>query len=695
MILTPGTILGERYEIIEKIGAGGMSIVYKAKCNRLQRFVAVKMLREEFVKDEEFVEKFKVEALSAARLSHPNIVGVYDVGNDHDLHYIVMEYMEGHTLKELIAREGPLEEKMVLEYGIQMLNAIGHAHKKQIIHRDIKPQNILVTQDKVLKVTDFGIARAVDSSTIVTTGNAIGSVHYFSPEQAKGKYVNETSDLYSCGIVLFELATKRLPFEADSHVSIALKHINEEIPHPSTFNPLMSKGLEQIILKATNKKQELRYQSAEEMIKDVKAVMANPNYVVKANIVSEEMGNTVLLTDLETSYIRENDRKENGEHVQMPPKPRKLDVEEVYGEDFEEEEEGEISSTYKILVGIGGILATLLLVGILGAVAFFFLPSWTATDAVIVPKVEGVMLEEAQSLAKDRGLTIKVSSEEASKQVPGTIIKQLPKADATIDKNGVIQVVVATAEVIAKVNVPDVVGMNNADAQRQLEIKDLTSYVDREYDENVEVGKVISQSPVSNTEVEKGEMITLVVSKGPKIIKANVPNLLGQTEAEANVSLANANLGMGRISEEYSATVEKGRIINQSISANNSVEEGTKIDIAISKGVEEVIPEEVVPEEIPETLPDESEQPGTEGEGQETEETEVTTTYTLNLPAGSDKPEYHVLVTFQTDQGVKSLFDEVIKHEDFPMSIQITGSGSGRLITYFDGQQEYEDNYSF
>lgn len=694
MILTPGTILGERYEIVEKIGAGGMSIVYKAKCNRLQRFVAVKMLREEFVKDEVFVEKFKVEALSAARLSHPNIVGVYDVGNDHDLHYIVMEYMEGHTLKELIAREGPLEEKMVLEYGLQMLNAIGHAHKKQIIHRDIKPQNILVTQDKVLKVTDFGIARAVDSSTIVTTGNAIGSVHYFSPEQAKGKYVNETSDLYSCGIVLFELVTKRLPFEADSHVSIALKHINEEIPHPSMFNPLISKGLEEIILKATNKKQELRYQSAGEMIKDVKAVMANPNYVVKANIVSEEMGNTVLLTDLETSYIRENDKNEDGEHVQIPPKPRKLDVEEIYGEDFEEEEEGEISSAYKILVGIGGVLATLLLVGILGAAAFYFLPSWTATDAVIVPKVEGIMLEEAEALAKDKGLTIKVSSEEVSEQAPGTVIRQLPRPDATIDKEGVIQVVVATLEVIDEVEVPDVRGMNNADAQRQLEIKELTSHVaKREYDENVEVGKVISQSPDPNTKVEKGEMITLVVSKGPKIIMANVPNLLGQTEADANVSLANVKLGMGKISAEYSATVEKDRIMRQSINANNSVEEGTRIDIVISKGPEEVVPEEVVPEEIPETIPGETQQP--EGEGQETEVTEVTTAYTLNLPAGSDKEQYHVLVTFQTDQGVKSLFDGVIKHEDFPKSIQITGAGSGRLITYFDGQQEYEDDYSF
>lgn len=697
MILTAGTVLGERYEIIEKIGAGGMSIVYKAKDNRLQRFVAVKMLREEFVKDEVFVEKFKVEALSAARLSHPNIVGVYDVGNDHDLHYIVMEYMEGDTLKELIAKEGPLDEKMVLEYGLQMLNAIRHAHKKQIIHRDIKPQNILVTHDKVLKVTDFGIARAVDSSTIVATGNAIGSVHYFSPEQAKGKYVNETSDLYSCGIVLFELATKRLPFEADSHVSIALKHINEEIPNPSTFNPRVSKGLEQVILKATNKKQELRYQSADEMIADIKAVMANPNYAVKVNSVEEELGNTVLLTDIETSYIRESDRKEDSQkesddRPHNSSKPKALAVEEIYDEAFEEEDnEGEISSAYKILVAIGGVLATLVLVGIVGVAALYFIPSWTSTDAVVVPKIEGKTLEEATTLAEERGLTIKVASEEESAEVaPGTIIKQTPKAEATIDKNGIIQVIVATAEETVMIEVPDVVAMNQADAQRKLEIEDLKPVVERVHDDNIEVGKVVSQLPLANTQVAKGTTITLMVSKGPEVIMANVPNLLGLTEADADISLTNAKLILGKITEDYSATVEKGRIMRQSINANTSVKQGTRVDVIISKGPEEIEePEEIVPEEKPEVTPGESEQPSG-GEA-----SPVTKTYTLNLPGGSDKEEYHVLVTFQTDQGVHSLFDSVIKHDDFPMSIQITGSGSGRLITYFDGQQQYEDDYSF
>ncbi|MDF2878998.1 MAG: hypothetical protein K0S30_2094 [Clostridia bacterium] len=314
-MITPGTILGDRYEIIEKIGAGGMSIVYKAKCHRLQRFVAIKVLREEFVKDEDFVAKFRKEALAAASLSHPNIVGIYDVGSDHDLHYIVMEYIEGKTLKELIAEEGPFESKMVLDFGMQIVSALRHAHRKKIVHRDIKPQNILVTHDNVLKVTDFGIAKAVDSSTVVATGNAIGSVHYFSPEQAKGKYVNETSDLYSCGIVLFELATKKLPFEADSHISIALKHINEEMPKPSEFNPAIMANLEQLILKASQKSQSARYQNADEMLKDMKGVAVDPHYIVRNDEVFDQ---TILMTNTETEYIRS---KGNGINAERIPEP--------------------------------------------------------------------------------------------------------------------------------------------------------------------------------------------------------------------------------------------------------------------------------------------------------------------------------------------------------------------------------------
>lgn len=692
MILIAGTILGERYEIIEKIGAGGMSIVYKAKCNRLQRFVAVKVLREEFAKDEVFVKKFRAEALSAASLSHPNIVGIYDVGSEQDLHYIVMEYVEGQTLKELIDKDGPLSEKLVLDYGTQILLAIRHAHTKKIIHRDIKPQNILVTPDKVLKVADFGIARAVDSSTIVAAGNAIGSVHYFSPEQAKGKYVNETSDLYSCGIVLFELATKRLPFDADSHVSIALKHINEEIPNPSLFNPNISNGLEQIILKATNKKQELRYQSADEMIKDIKGVENNPNYVVVQNIVSEVTDNTVLLTSLETDMIRQqSEKQEVSEPIKASPKA--LAVDEVYDEDFEDEEDEKISPFYKFLVGLGGVLATLVALGIIAFCFFFFMPSFTKTDAVVVPKIEGKLLKEAQAIAEERGLTINVISTEEKEGIePDTILKQNPKAEATIAKNGVIEVTVATEVKITMVEVPDIVGIDGAEAQRTLEAKDLYAKVERAYDDTIEVGKVISQSPLANTEVQEGDIITIVISKGPEMVVVNVPNLLGITQADASISLKNAKLTLGKVTEEFSATVEKGLVMKQSISTNNRVEQGTAIDIIISKGPEEI----KEPEEPEVPTPEEPDQGLGEDEEQEqaTESQEVTKTYILNVPS-EDKDQYHVVITFETDEGYKTLFDGIVKRQQLPMPIELKGSGSGKLVTYFDGVEEFRDPYSF
>lgn len=351
-MLEPGKILGDRYEIIQKIGAGGMSIVYKAKCNKLQRFVAIKVLREEFVKDEAFVQKFKSEAFSAGGLSHPNIVSIYDVGQEDDLHYIVMEFVEGQTLKEYIEQNGPLSSTQTLEYGMQIVSALRHAHNKQVIHRDIKPQNILITHDQMLKVADFGIAKAVDSSTIVASGNAIGSVHYFSPEQAKGKYVNETSDLYSCGIVLFEMATNRLPFQADTHVSIALKHINEEVPKPSLFNEQIWPGLESIILKATNKKQELRYQNADSMLEDMKTVLANPTVDLSSKEVTEtDVDQTILLTDIQTSFIRQNEkttsRLESNQTLGV-----KMSTPQDYYEEYEGEDEEEVSTGYKILAGL-------------------------------------------------------------------------------------------------------------------------------------------------------------------------------------------------------------------------------------------------------------------------------------------------------------------------------------------------------
>ena len=545
-MLETGTVLNERYEIKEKIGAGGMSIVYKAKCRKLQRFVAIKVLRDEYSKDEAFVESFRGEALAAASLSHPNIVGIYDVGNDLGCNYIVMEYIEGKTLKELIDQGAPFSTQKVLEFGISMLSAVRHAHMKKIIHRDIKPQNILLTEDHILKVTDFGIARAVDSSTIVSTGTAIGSVHYFSPEQARGKYVDETSDLYSCGIVLFEMATGRLPFEADSHVSVALKHINDEIPKPSTFNKDIVPTLENIILKATQKRIELRYSSAQNMLQDLMGLNSNPAYTM-ANVPGDINQETILMTAKETEFIRKNAKEDD--ELQIPSwhetNPRAnhnsvpyVPYEEAGYEDPEEEEDDEPTAAYTIMVTVAGVLAAMVLIGI---ITFFALPHFSKMGkpkVAVVPNVIEMQIDKATEELKESGLDIKIVSEEETEGVPtGEILKQAPTRDQIVPIGTTIEVIISKEiEIIVEedVVVPDIMGKDFTEAQLDLLDRELVLQVtDRKYDDLIETGMIIEQNPMSGNKLEKGSVVSVIVSKGKEIITTPVPNLLVEDEAVA------------------------------------------------------------------------------------------------------------------------------------------------------------------
>ena len=694
-MLEPGTVLGDRYEIIQKIGAGGMSIVYKAKCNKLHRFVAIKVLREEFVKDDAFVKKFKSEAFSAGSLSHPNIVSIYDVGQEEDLHYIVMEYVEGQTLKEYIEQNGPLAPSIALEYSIQIVSAIRHAHKKQIIHRDIKPQNILITHDHGLKVADFGIAKAVDSSTVVATGNAIGSVHYFSPEQAKGKYVNETSDLYSCGIVLFEMVTNRLPFQADSHVSIALKHINEEIPRPSLFNPQIWPGLEHIILKATHKKQELRYQNADSMLEDMRMVLADPTVDFSSKEETDDIGQTILLTDVQTSFIRQNEKLPSHAESSKVPEVKMTAPQDYYEEDEQEEEEEEISTGYKILAGVGGVLATLVIVGIIAAAAFFVIPSFSKPSYVVVPTVLGKTFEEAKVILEEKKLQVTLAGEEVSDTYEaGQVMKQTPKQEEAVKPGTVISLVVAKENETAKeVIVPDVIGSNSADAQRALEERGLIAKLEWAYNDELERSTVISHIPAAGTTVSEGDIITLVISKGPEVILVKVPDLYNLTVEQARLKLNNEGLRLGQITEEVSDTIEKGKVIRQSIGNNQEIEKGEIVDVIISSGPSVEVPEEPVEEpnepitpEVP-TLP--------EDDNPVVEEETVTVTRVINAPEDNVKDEYHVLVVLEDALGTRSVFDQVVKKEQFPLPIQVSGKGKGVLSTYFDGGGEYRDNINF
>ncbi|MGL6174525.1 MAG: PASTA domain-containing protein, partial [Cellulosilyticaceae bacterium] len=392
----------------------------------------------------------------------------------------------------------------------------------------------------------------------------------------------------------------------------------------------------------------------------------------------------------------EHEKQEEAVESQGTPKSKVLEIEEVYAGDFEDDEDEKVKSGYKFLAGLAGVLAAMLLAGIVGVLLISNLPKLAKTEAVVVPKIEGMLLDEAEAMAKEKGLTLKqVSQEESENEAPGTILRQSPKSDATISKNGVIQVVVAVEPEMVMIDVPDVRGINQADAQRLLETKGLYGKVEeRVHDKEVEVGNIISQSPEVGAQLQEGEVVKLIVSKGAEMVMTNVPNLLGLTREDAEFSLKKEKLMLGTITEEYSATVEQGRIMNQSVSANQSVEQGSLVNIVISKGPEEVKPpveeeppvEEVVPQpEVPEA-PKEEESAKPE---------QVTKQHTINLPQGKDQDEYHVVVIFQTDQGTQTLFDGIIKRDEFPKTISITGVGSGQLITHFDGQVEYNDDYSF
>ena len=690
-MLTPGTLLGERYEIIEKIGAGGMSIVYKAKDNRLQRYVAIKELREEFVQDEEFVAKFRKEALSAASLSHPNIVGIYDVGSDKDLHYIVMEYVEGKTLKEVIAEKGPFPAKTVLELGMQMVSALKHAHSKKIIHRDIKPQNILLTNEGVLKVTDFGIAKAVDSSTIVATGNAIGSVHYFSPEQAKGKYVNESSDLYSCGIVLFELATKKLPFEADSHISIALKHINEEIPKPSEFNKAIPKNLEQLILKATSKGQMDRYQNADEMLYDMKGILQNPNYEIKGVEITEK---TILLTPADTELLREQGKEIEADLV-APPKEKSI-YEEETGFLQDEEEDEEVSKLYKILVGAGGVFATLALVVAISLACIFWIPSLGKNmNMVSVPDLTNRSLEEATQLLKERNLQIKIAT---GSDETGVVINQSPVSGKQAKKNSIVEVELAAddSEVLPEGETVELLDFTGEDQRDVLaKIKELgldISAVDirPQADETVEIGKVISQTPAGGSMVVSGDPIVLFVSSGPekKVQMATVPDVKGRTVEEARSILSQSNLKLGNEKPQSSETVAEGLIIDQALPAGTDIEEGSSINVIVSTGP-------ATPEPSPEPTPSPEPSPTTDP-SQPTTPTEVTKPYSLKMPSQlADKESYHVVAILTLASGSVPVYDGVVTKDQFPIQLSLTGSGKGIILVTIDGETKYEDPIDF
>lgn len=584
-----GLILGGRYELLEKVGEGGMSEVYKARCNKLNRNVAVKILKSQFADNEEISQKFKREATAIANLSDANIVNVLDVGNQDNIDYIVMEYINGKTLKELINFKGKLSFNTTISIALQIAKALECAHKNNIIHRDIKPQNILVTESGEIKVTDFGIAKSVDSQTIINTTSVIGSAHYLSPEQAKGSYTDFRSDIYSFGIVLYEMVTGVLPFEGDSPVSVALKHLQEKPIPPKNINTSIPDSLNKLILKAMEKETINRYQNIKEMIQDLNKIKDNPDVIIGGR-VQEEDQRTIIMTPInQDSKIPSKDT--NHEEEYEDDDYEEEDYED--DDDYEEENDDDLkkrkpkknkSYLKKILMVVAIIIGVLLL----GSIGYVMASGGIRSKEVEIPSnIIGMKLDEATKILKDLGLEIKVVGTEISDKEEDTILKVEPKEGTKVKKSAIVNVIVSGGEETFKMY--DFRGYAKVSIDQILSGQGFTNYkIIEEYNDTVEVGYLISQSPKADTEIKKDTEIKIVVSKGPEIKLVDVPSVIGKTESEGKGILEDKRLV---VQIEYKVTNEKsedGIILEQSLS-EKKVEEGTPVTIKVGKFEEKEI----------------------------------------------------------------------------------------------------------
>ena len=576
-----GIFLGNRYEVIEKIGAGGMADVYKGRDTMLNRYVAIKVLKKEFREDATFVKKFRSEAQAAAGLLNPNIVNVYDVGEDRGLYYMVMELVEGITLKEYIDRKKRLSAREVISIAIQMCSGIEEAHKHHIIHRDIKPQNIIISNDGKVKVTDFGIARMVTSTT--TTTVAMGSVHYTSPEQARGGYSDEKSDIYSIGITLYEMVTGQVPFNGDTTVEVAMKHLQEEITPPSELVPDIPYSLEQIILKCTQKNAERRYSDVDELIQDLKHSLVDPegDFV---QIVPVGNADTVIITeddldDIRSSYGDDDEDDDYGED------------DEDYDEDEDDHDSDEVNprmnKVIKIMTIVVAVIIILVLALVIGRAAGLFRFGGSGTQQeedsgqVEVPDVVGMTLDDAKKELNDAGLGWKIGKQEKSAQYDkGYVMGQDPEDGEKVKKNTQITLDVSTGKAEEQVEVPNVVGQDEADAQKTLEDAGFKVESTAVYSSQPQ-GEVVATTPEAGTQAAKGSTVTIQVSKGEE--KVSVPDVRGTDENTAKNTLSGAGLNV-TVTTDYSDSVAQGNVISQDPSGGTKVDAGTNVNIVVSLG---------------------------------------------------------------------------------------------------------------
>lgn len=572
-------ILGNRYELKEKIAEGGMSTIYKAYCHILNRVVCVKILKSEFSEDEEFLNKFNNEAKAAASLNHPNIISVYDVGRDDDIAYIVMEYVDGKNLKELIKNDGVYDEHTALTIARQICLALNEAHSNRIIHRDIKPHNIMINKNGIIKVGDFGIARAVSSTTITTAGNVMGSVHYFSPEQARGGFVDERSDIYSLGIVLYELLIGKPPYDAETPISVALKHIHEEVNIPDEYLDMISKPTQKLILKMTQKNISKRYKNVMAIIKDIDSILGNKdieNISFQQTKEEDKTSKTRVIPP-----INESDKVYPTKYEEE--KPYKNDnIEEFY--DSKKAIKKKNKTRKKILPPIVIFLTSILfLYIIISSLSSFGIFSTIFGEKVKVPNILNMKVEEAEELLKDDGLKIEISSKEKSEDIEeGRIISQYPQEKASISKGSEVTVVVSLGD-DSVIVLEDYTGRDIEDIKSLIIDKDIKLEIEEEYSEKIEKGEIISQSPSYGNKLNKGDILKLYVSKGKEDVLVQVPNFVGKTLEYAQQNINNTGFKLGNITTKEDDSVEENTILEQNPVASTNVEQNTAINLVVSK----------------------------------------------------------------------------------------------------------------
>ncbi|HBI60808.1 MAG TPA: Stk1 family PASTA domain-containing Ser/Thr kinase [Lachnospiraceae bacterium] len=687
-MISPGMLLSERYEIIDKVGSGGMADVYNAKDTRLNRNVAIKVLKQEYSNDAKFVSKFRVEAQSVAGLSHPNIVNVYDVGEDDTLYYIVMELVEGITLKRFIEKKGRLEINEAIGIGIQIAQGIEEAHKNNIIHRDIKPQNIIISKEGKVKVTDFGIAKAATSNTI--TSNAMGSVHYISPEQARGGYSDEKSDIYSLGVTLYEMLLGKVPFEGESTVTVAFAHVHEEAVPLEEVDPSIPRSLSRIVQKCMQKKPDMRYESAGALIMDLRRAVSDPDgdYVEINEPVNDSP--TIMITDDVVRAVKEPPRN--------PPKREELlpEEEQMLNEDALDPK---LERILKICSGVVAIIIVIVIILLVGKVAGWWgggsdkddksvvssqvnpsaVPSESSLpDKIIVPTLTGHTLEDAEKLLEDNGLKYRLEEVESDEEA-NMVLKQEPEAGEQVEENSYVTIYYSIRK--SDVVIPTLLNHTVDEAKAELERLGLTvAGTSREYSDSVEKDKVCGTDPVVGTSVKKGTSVRIIISDGPKNEMVIVPNILGRKESVALERLADVGLkgNSENVSYAYSDKYKKDRVMAQSVKAGTKVDLGTVIDYTISLG----------------PRPSESEEP-TPSPTKAPTNVRYVGTVTISNPFDYEGESGVIKLVLSQDGKSRTVYEGTLGYEDFPRSFTINGWSDNNGTVTISRDDKILDGVSF